>query len=380
MDKRINIENSFKLLYYYWKVLGFYTGFNKYLMLFYDIFVSCIATIAFPAHLLLGIIYAENGEIVFINGTIAIAAIACSIKHFLLRQHLNEIPNVVDVLRQLDERVQKAEDTQYYIKYIWKRSIHMTYFFTIVYFAVFFLASLTALWTGSLLYPAFVILDWQDTKWKYWLIVIFQMYGLNMQIVQNLTNDAYGPIAMCALSGQVHLLARRIARIGHADIGEGNFAESYSSQLVACIEDYTLLFRTTRLLERIISHSYMVQFIAVGINVVVGLFYLLFYADNLLSYIYYIFHIVAIMSELFPCCYYGSMVQAEFHALSYAIFRSNWLTQPRLFRRNIVIFAQLSLKDVTVSAGGMMRIHIDSFFKTAKMGYSLFTVVQSIKQ
>lgn len=53
--------------------------------------------------------------------------------------------------------------------------------------------------------------------------------------------------------------------------------------------------------------------------------------------------------------------------------------QPRIFRRNVVNFTELTLKEVTMYAGGMFRINLDTFFATCKMGYSFFTVVQSMK-
>ncbi|XP_054744550.1 odorant receptor 33b-like [Anastrepha obliqua] len=377
MDSRINTVKIFSSLFFFWRILGFTTSCNKYLIGLYDVFVTIVVTFAFPAHLLLGAIFTDEREDIFINLAIGISAIACTIKHFMLRPHLQRIVALNKTLQQLDERVRSDEDTHYYIKYMRNRSVFMMLFYVYVYFSVGVMAVLSALWTGKILYPAYVIVDWRSTTWKYLVVMLYQSYGLNMQIIQNLTNDTYGPIVLCLLAGHVHLLSRRVARIGHEITSETD--ENYRA-LVICIEDYKLLMSTTKRVESIISSSYMVQFTAVGINVVVGLVYLLFYADNIFAYGYYIFHILAIMIEIFPCCYYGSLVQAEFHALSYAIFTSNWLTQPRPYHRNLITFVELSLMDVTVTAGGMMRIHLDSFFKTCKMGYSFFTVLQSLKQ
>ncbi|XP_036329676.1 odorant receptor 33b-like [Rhagoletis pomonella] len=372
MHSKVNAGDIFSSLFFFWR-----TTCNQYLIALYDAFVTTIATFAFPVHLLLGAAFAERNENIFINLAIGISAIACTLKHFLLRPQLTEILFVNDILQQLDERVENVEDIRYYVTHIRRRSIFMMRFFTMVYFSVGIMAVLSALWSGKILYPAYVIIDWHSSTGKYLLVMLFQVYGLTMQIIQSVTNDAYGPMVLCLLSGHVHLLARRIARIGH-DI-DGDTVEDTYRALVLCIGDYKLLMSTTKQVERIISSTYVVQFSAVGINVVWGLIYLLFFADNLLAYGYYIFHILAIMIEIFPCCFYGRLVQAEFHALSYAIFRCNWLTQPLEFRRNLMTFVELSLYEVTVLAGGVMRIHLDSFFKTCKMAYSLFTVIQSMK-
>ncbi|XP_029407394.2 odorant receptor 33b-like [Bactrocera dorsalis] len=373
MDSKIDTVNSFKRLLFLWQILGLKTNYNKYLIGLYDIFVNIFATFAFPLHLLLGVIFASDKETVFTNLAICISTIACTAKHLTLRPQLSQIIFINKILQNLDQRVQNEEDTRYYMKNMRARCIFMMNFFTVSYFAVSGMAVLAALSTSNILYPAYVIVDWQNSTWKYLAVFIFQFYGLNMQIVQNLTNDVYGPMILCMLSGHIHLLSRRISRIGHESAAEED--RNYE-ELVLCIDEYKVLMKQV---ERIISPSYMVQFTAVGINVVIGLLYLLFFADNLFAYCYYIFHIISIMTEIFPCCYYGSMVQAEFYALSYAIFRSNWISQSRTFRRAAVTFTELSLRDVTVSAGGMMRIHLDSFFKTCKMGYSIFTVLQSMR-
>ncbi|XP_049317238.1 odorant receptor 33b-like [Bactrocera dorsalis] len=367
MDSKIDTVNIFKRLLFLWQILGSKTNYNKYLIGLYNIFVNIFATFAFPLHLLLGVIFASDKETVFTNLAIGISSIACTAKHLTLRPQLSQIISINKILQNLDQRVQNEEDTRYYMKNMRARCSFMINFFTVSYFSVSCMAVLTALTTANILYPAYVIVDWQNSTWKYLAVLVFQTYGLKMQIVQNLTNDVYGPMILCMLSGHIHLLSRRISRIGHERETEGD--RNYE-ELVLCIDDYKVLMKQV---ERIISPSYMVQFTAVGINVVIGLLYLLFFADNLFAYCYYIFHILAIMIEIFPCCYYGSMVHLEFHALSYAIFRSNWTSQSRTFRRAAVTLTELTLRDVIVSAGGMITLDLDSFFKTCKMGYSIFT-------
>ncbi|XP_012159175.1 odorant receptor 33b-like [Ceratitis capitata] len=237
---KVDAVSIFVRLIFFWRVLGFTTNYNKHLVRIYDVFVTIIVTLAFPMHLMLGVIFAKDKETIFINLAIGISSIACTAKHFMLRPSIDKILYVNNILRQLDERVQNVADTDYYVKQMREKAIFMINFFIVVYFSVAIMALLSALWTGKILYPAYVLLDWQSGTWRYLAVMTFQTFGLNMQIVQNLTNDAYGPMVLCMLSGHVHLLSNRVIHIGHdheTDVDD-NYAE-----LVRSIEDYKLLMR-----------------------------------------------------------------------------------------------------------------------------------------
>ncbi|XP_053960861.1 odorant receptor 33b-like [Anastrepha ludens] len=375
--RQIDTIAIFRRLFITWRALGIILWpFNKYLRIVYDLLMTIFVTFGFPLHLVLGIIFSTNQEQFFINLVIGIASVSCTLKHLLLRYRLSEMLMVNEILARLDERVHTNMDYDYYKRFIERPCNFMINFFTRCYFAVSITALLTALVTGELLYPAFVPLAWRTSISQYIVAILFQFAGVSLQIVQNIANDAYGPVVLCMLSGHVHLLANRVSRVSHSS--EENIAGN-STDLALCIEDHKLLRSTSNTVERIVSASYLVQFVGVGINLCIGLVYLLFFADNYFAYVYYSLHVTAIMIELFPCCYFGSMLECEFHDLSYAIFRSNWPTQPRAFRRNVVNFTELTLREVTLYAGGMIRINLDSFFATCKMGYSFFTVIQSMK-
>ncbi|XP_067626101.1 odorant receptor 33b-like [Eurosta solidaginis] len=375
--RQIDTMAIFRRLFITWRVLGILLWpFNKYLRIIYDFAMNIFVTFLFPTHLVLGMVFATTQDQFFTNLVIGISCVSCSFKHLLIRYRLNDMLEVNDIISRLDVRIQVQSDYEYYKKSIEQPSTFMVTTISRSYFAVAITALITALVTGELLYPAFVPLAWEASIWQYVMALLFQFTGVCLQIVQNIANDAYGPVVLCMLSGHVRLLANRVSRIGHdnADNTEENYQD-----LIVCVEDHRLLMSTSNKVERIISGSYLVQFVGVGINLCAGLVYVLFFADNYFAYVYYTLHIIAIMFELFPCCYFGSMLEFEFHNLSYAIFSSNWPMQPRPFRRNVVNFTELTLREVTLYAGGMIRINLNSFFATCKMGYTFFTVIQTLK-
>ena len=130
---------------------------------------------------------------------------------------------------------------------------------------------------------------------------------------------------------------------------------------------------------RTISWCMFAQIIFSGASMCVVIIFILFYLDDLFSYVYYAIYLFAIPMEIFPTCYYGSKFQLEFYKLSYDLFSCNWIDQSKEFKLNLRIFIQQSLKDVKALAGGMFNINLDAFFACCKMAYSLFAVITRVK-
>lgn len=123
----------------------------------------------------------------------------------------------------------------------------------------------------------------------------------------------------------------------------------------------------------------LVLFVSSGLNICVALVFLIFYVDSLVGTLYYSMFILAIAVELFPCYYFGSVLQQEFDDLTYSIFRSNWTDQSKNYRKNMIIFVNNTLRKVTMVGGGIVSIQLESFFAICKMAYSLFTLVRNMK-
>ncbi|XP_054083784.1 odorant receptor 33a-like [Zeugodacus cucurbitae] len=377
MLRQLDTRAIFTRLFLTWRVLGIIDWpYHRHLRVVYDILLNTFVTFGFTAHLVLGIIFSTNQDQFFTNLVMGIASVSCVFKHLLYRFRMKEMQRINEVLAQHDDRVRTKEDYDYYKRLMERPCNFMVNFFARCYFAVTITALIMAIVTGELLYPAFIPLQWHTSVFKYAVSLSFQFNGVTLLAVQNIANDAYGPVVLCMLSGHVHLLSNRVSRVGHDK--PDDLEDNYKA-LSLCIEDHKLLMSTTTAVERMVSASYLVQFGSVGLNLCLGLVYLLFFADNYFAYVYYTIHITAMLIELFPFCYYGSMLESEFYDLSYAIFSCNWPMQPRSFRRNVVNFTELTLREVTLYAGGIVRINLDSFFATCKTGYSFFTVIQSMK-
>ncbi|SPP79864.1 blast:Odorant receptor 33b [Drosophila guanche] len=241
------------------------------------------------------------------------------------------------------ERAYFDRNTQREANFVWKSFI--------VAYGLSNVAAIASVLFGKghkLLYPAWFQI--------YWLSVAYQIAGVGIQIVQNLANDSYPPMTFCVVAGHVRLLSMRLSRMGY----EGKAAKAtVVKELLENIEDHR------KIVELLRSTMHLSQ---------------LFFAENNFAMTYYGVYFVAMLLELFPCCYYGTLISVELNRLTDSIFSSNWVGMERGYCRSLLIFMQLTLANVEIRAGGMIGISLNAFFVTIRLAYSFFTLAMSLRK
>jgi len=124
----------------------------------------------------------------------------------------------------------------------------------------------------------------------------------------------------------------------------------------------------------------LIQIGVSALNFCVSIAGALFFVTEPMSRTYLVFYAIAMPLQIFPTCYYGTDIEIWFGQLPYAAFRCNWIKQSRSFKKKLMLFVECSLKQKTAMAGGMLRIHVDTFFSTLKFAYSLFTIILRMRK
>lgn len=125
----------------------------------------------------------------------------------------------------------------------------------------------------------------------------------------------------------------------------------------------------------------LVQLVCCGATLCAIVSYVLFFVRDAVSLSYNVVYFAVVCIQLFPSCYYASVLAEQSEILPYAIFSGNWYEQSQEYRRNLLIFVQLTmrLRWHTMMAGGLIELNLKAFFATVKMAYSLFAVVLQVK-
>ncbi|KAH8328401.1 hypothetical protein KR067_008904 [Drosophila pandora] len=371
----VNSENLYRTYWLYLRLLGVE---GKYpLRLVVDVLNSFFITFWYPVHLTLGLF---NKRIVdlFMSLHFTSECFFCSFKFLCFRWRHREIKAIEKLLKELDQRAESEEDRRFFDQNTRRVAVMLSRSYLVAAISAIITGTAAGLFSNErkLLYPAWYPYDVDATPTVFWLTFGYQVVGSSLAILQNLSNDIYPPITFCVVAGHVKLLAMRLSRMGHD--GKVSKAE-VTKELVQNIEDHRKLMQIIRLMRSTLHLSQLGQFISSGINISVTLINILFFAENHFAITYYVVFFVAMLIELFPSCYYGTLMTNEFDKLPYAIFSSKWMEMNKAYCRSLIILMQFTVAEVEIKAGGMVVIGMNAFFATVRMAYSFFTLGMSLK-
>lgn len=130
-----------------------------------------------------------------------------------------------------------------------------------------------------------------------------------------------------------------------------------------------------RLLNQMISLSYLVLFVAIIVNMVSTIFLTMYFCDNIFQTVYYLSVSIGLALEVVLCCYYGSEFTDVSDKLTEVIYSCNWIDQTEDFKRDLMIFVENCQQRKVFLAGGVVSISLYSFLSMLKTSYSTFTVL-----
>ncbi|XP_017049043.1 odorant receptor 33a [Drosophila ficusphila] len=371
----VRSESLYKIYWLYLRILAVEGNYPYRWIL--DFIVFFFITFWYPVHLIIGL-YNEPVVKVFRSLYFTIEVFFCSFKFVFFRWNMAEIKVTQNLLLELDKRAESDEERSYFEE----NSKPVANLITKGYLVAGLLSIVTAAAAGfvttgrNLMYLGWFPYDVKATALYFWISFTYQFVGSTLSIVQNLSNDIYPPITFCVVTGHVRLLAMRLSRIGKD--GKKSSADN-TRELIKGIEDHRKLMQIIRLLRKTLYFTQLGQFLSTGINISISLVNILFLAENNYSMIYYSVFFAAMFIELFPSCYYGTLMSMEFDKLPYAIFSSNWSGMDRKYCRSLIILMGFMLIPVDIKAAGIVGIDMRAFFSTVRMAYSFFTLAMSFR-
>ncbi|XP_017040552.1 odorant receptor 59a [Drosophila ficusphila] len=356
-----------------WRVLGvahFRIESWRNLYITYSILMNVFVTLGYPFHLGMSLFQNRTLTEDILNLTTFATCTACSVKCLLYAYNIRDVVEMERLLRLLDERVVGPEQRGIYGQ-VRVQLRNVLYIFIGIYMPCALFAELSFLFKEErgLMYPAWFPFDWLHSTRNYYIANLYQIGGITFQLLQNYVSDCFPAVVLCLVSSHIKMLYNRFEQVG---LDPNKDAEK---QLEDCITDHKHLLELFRRIEGFISLPMFIQFTVTALNVCIGIAALVFFVTEPMARMYFIFYSLAMPLQIFPSCYFGTDNEYWFGRLHYAAFSCNWPTQSKSFKRKMMLFVEQSLKKSTAVAGGMMRIHLDTFFSTLKGAYSLFTII-----
>ncbi|XP_017024479.1 odorant receptor 59a [Drosophila kikkawai] len=361
-----------------WRVLGVAHQRVKSwrnLYLGYGILLNLLVTLCYPFHLGMSLFQNRTLTEDILNLTTFVTCTACSLKCLIYAYNIKDVMEMERLLNLLDKRVKGPGQRAIYGK-VKVQLRNVLYIFIGIYLPIAFFAELSFLRKEErgLMYPAWFPFDWMNSTRNFCIANVYQIVGISYQLLQNYVSDCFPAVVFCLISSHIRMLYKRLEDVGTDP------EEDSEKELEACITDHKRLIKLFRCLEAFISLPMFIQFTVTALNVCIGIAALVFFVSEPMARIYLIFYSMAMPLQIFPSCYFGTDNEYWFGRLHYAAFSCNWHNQNKSFKRKMMLFVEQSLRKITALAGGMLRVHLDTFFSTLKGAYSLFTLIIRLRK
>ncbi|XP_037941069.1 odorant receptor 59a-like [Teleopsis dalmanni] len=197
---------------------------------------------------------------------------------------------------------------------------------------------------------------------------------------RNYKTYRFSIMAFFLISEHIKFLHRRISRIGHCKNSQIENEKDFQNCINAqqCLYDCNY-FSLCYHIEDIVAFPLFLQFTVTGITTCMAMSVALFFVEDTFTRLYFAFYVICVLMGLFPVCYMGSELEHAFEQLHWSIYYSDWINQSTAYKKDMLIFNERALKQRAVLAGGIFRIHLQTFLSTCKGAYSMFAVVLRFK-
>ncbi|XP_034099753.1 odorant receptor 23a isoform X1 [Drosophila albomicans] len=341
----------------------------------FAVVLNLLATVVYPMTLLMAMFSFELPLDNLMNFNISITSVATVVKFLMYTRRMQKLNEFEQVLVELDKRVDHDIEAQHMMhKSMCKELSLITKMYIATFCCVAITTELPCLFIAerTLPFPTWFPLDWKSSLSNYVIALTYQFLSITTQILQNFVDDLFPPLTLCLVARNCELLINRIGLIGYDNQSDERTNEQL---LFNCIRDQQQLYRLLDLAMDMISGPMLVQFIVIAIILGTAMCGLVFYVETQQDRFYYIFFIYGLFMQIFPICYYGTLVEDVFERLHYAVFNSNWVEQSIVYRRTAIIFAQRTQKFPKLLAGNVIPIALTTFLGNCKGAYSFFTLI-----
>lgn len=368
----------------YWKFLGVTTEEfpKRYQLILYRFFTALIhfgVQIYLPFHLIYGLFQLSNPRDILENFAMGFTLIICSMKVYILQGALDALKDIKEISNTFEKKAkQNKGEYTFILEFKSKSKIFMKlYFISFTILAVSTALSILTYGSRRLLYPGYFPFDFKQNRFVYALTAFYQWLAWTIQDYANVHHDTYPGLMIFLLCQHLKILNLRISRIGYDNECSD---ELHHRLLKEAVEDHRQILRFHRKINDATSMTSFALFLSSSFNMVTCLILFIFFADHIFQKFYLAQLLFCYALETALSCYYGSEFDANIFKITESLYKCNWYEQTGRFKQDFIIFLECSLRKYKIVAGGLLPVNKDTFARIIKGVFSLFTVLNSMRQ
>ncbi|XP_017130210.1 odorant receptor 22a-like [Drosophila elegans] len=273
------------------------------------------------------------------------------------------------LLNRLDERcVQAAERATAHRCVAWGNRVYVVYHifyysFVLMNFPYFLLKGRHA-W--RMYFPLI------NTDQHFLLSSIAECILMAECIFMNLCTDVCPLISMLMARCHITLLKDRLRNLRSEP---GKTEDEYLEELTKCIQDHRLILDYVNALRPVFSGTIFVQFLLIGTVLGLSMINLMFFSTFWTGLATCLF-MFDVSMETFPFCYLCNVIIDDCQDLADCLFHSNWVSADRRYKTTLVYFLQNLQNPITLTAGGVFPICMNTNLAMMKLAFSVVTLIK----
>ncbi|XP_037041156.1 odorant receptor 94b-like isoform X3 [Bradysia coprophila] len=228
-------------------------------------------------------------------------------------------------------------------------------------------------------------LDWKNSEIGFWLAYFFFLTEniLSFPAIVIVTAIIWYLLLHCSL--RYKILGTDIRNMGRI-VGKLKMTEKerqtiFHRDLLEAIKGHLYLREIIDEVESFLSKLFLLQFAISAVCICSAIYCLAFdISVNFVQRLVQIYAFLYVIAELFMITYFGNDIKLYSSRLTYSLFECNWVEQPLATKKCILVFGEYLKRSHEVLIGKLYPLTLDTFVRILNSSYTLFNVLQNLKQ
>ncbi|EDX03349.1 GD23103 [Drosophila simulans] len=211
-----------------------------------------------------------------------------------------------------------------------------------------------------------------DSEKQFYISSIAEVILMGTAVFMDLCTDVCPLISMLMARCHISLLKQRLRNLRSEP---GRTEDEYLQELTDCVRDHRLILDYVDALRSVLSGTIFVQFLLIGTVLGLSMINLMFFSTFSTGVGTAIF-MFCVSMETFPFCYLCNMIIDDCQEMADSLFQSDWTSADRRYKSTLVYFLHNLQQPITLTAGGVFPICMQTNLTMVKLAFSVVTVVK----